>query len=200
MVLFVRRFPFSRAHDMADSRRRNVAALPRTNQTKPMIIRPERPADAVSIRTLTEAAFEGVEHSHQTEGAIVDALRQGSALSVSLVAELDGRIIGHVAFSPVRIDGESCGWFGLGPVSVLPGFQRNGVGKALIGEGLRQLKGLGARGCVVLGDPAYYRKFGFTSDHGLRYGEVPAEYFRSLLLSGVPVKGEVTYHPGFDAC
>lgn len=164
-----------------------------------MTIRPETLADAAAIRALTEAAFDGVAHSSRTEGAIVDALREGGALSLSLVAEQDDRIVGHVAFSPVLIDGEERGWFGLGPVSVSPGRQRRGVGTALIDEGLTRLKRGGAGGCVVLGDPAFYRRFGFTSDHALRFGDVPPRYFQSMLLSGQPAAGEVTYHDGFEA-
>lgn len=164
-----------------------------------MVIRPETPADGPLIRSLTDAAFIGVEHSSQTEGAIVDAFREAGALTVSLVAVQDNQIIGHVAFSPVRINGEDIGWFGLGPVSVLPGLQRGGVGTALIEEGLRQLRDRGAAGCVVLGDPGYYGRFGFSSDHGLRYGDVPPEYFQSLVLTGDPARGEVAYHQGFEA-
>lgn len=164
-----------------------------------MLIRPERAADTSAIRSLTDTAFEGVEHSSQTEGAIVDALRRAGALTLSLVAERDGRIIGHVAFSPVRIDGAELGWFGLGPVSVAPEHQRGGVGTALIREGLAELRRRGANGCVVLGDPDYYRRFGFTSDHGLSYADVPPVYFQSLRWSGEPAAGEVTYHAGFDA-
>jgi putative acetyltransferase len=164
-----------------------------------MIVRPETPADTVSIRAVTDDAFIGVEHSSQTEGAIVDALRNAGALSLSLVAEQGGSIIGHVGFSPVLIDGEDRGWFGLGPVSVSPSVQRSGVGSALIQEGLKVLARDGAQGCVVLGDPAYYGRFGFTSAHALRYGEVPAEYFQSMVLTGEPAAGEVTYHAGFEA-
>ncbi|TCJ32294.1 N-acetyltransferase [Parafrankia sp. BMG5.11] len=162
-----------------------------------MIIRQETPDDIIFIRALTDAAFVGVEHSSQTEGAIVDAVRKAGALSPSLVAEQGGSIIGHVGFSPVLIDGEDIGWFGLGPVSVSPSIQRSGVGSALVKEGLQVLTNRGARGCVVLGDPEYYRRFGFTSEHALRYGEVPAEYFQSLVLTGEPVAGEVAYHAGF---
>ncbi len=162
-----------------------------------MIIHPEVLADTSLIRSLIDSAFDGVEHSNQTEGAIVDALRQAGALTLSLVAEEDGAIIGHVAFSPVSIDGHSLGWFGLGPVSVSPRLQRGGIGTALIEKGLTLLKDRGARGCVVLGDPNYYRRFGFTSNHTLRYGDVPPEYFQSVVLSGDPARGEVTYHEGF---
>lgn len=164
-----------------------------------MIIHSETCADVPSIRTLTDAAFAGVEHSSQTEGAIVDALRQAGVLAISLVAEQGGTVVGHVAFSPVLIDGADIGWFGLGPVSVSPKLQRGGIGTALVEEGLRRLKARGANGCVVLGDPDYYGRFGFTSQHALRYADVPPEYFQSMVLSGAWAKGEVTYHQGFEA-
>lgn len=164
-----------------------------------MIVRPEEAADIPGVRSLTEAAFAGAEHSSQTEAAIVDALRDAGALALSLVAERDGRIIGHAAFSPVLIDGADIDWFGLGPVSVSPGLQRRGIGTALVREGLARLGRRGVKGCVVLGDPAYYGRFGFTSDHALRYGEVPAAYFQSLVLAGPAARGEVEYHAGFEA-
>ena len=164
-----------------------------------MIIRPEGPEDVASIRALTNAAFAGVAHSSQTEGAIIDALRSAGALAVSLVAERDGSIIGHVGFSPVLINGEDRGWFGLGPVSVSPSDQRAGVGSALIEAGLKTLSSRGALGCVVLGDPGYYGRFGFTSGHALCYDGPPPEYFQSLVLGGEPVAGEVAYHAGFEA-
>jgi putative acetyltransferase len=171
----------------------------RTDRRAKTIVRPEAPADASLIRSLTDAAFDGIEHSSQTESAIVDALRRAGALTISLVAEQDDIIIGHAAFSAVLIDGEDLGWFGLGPVSVSPSLQRRGVGTALIEEGLKLLNQRGARGCVVLGDPNYYCRFGFTSDHALRYSDVPPEYFQSILLCGDPAGGEVTYHQGFEA-
>jgi len=164
-----------------------------------MIIRPETPSDISSIRALAEQAFRDAPHSSQTEGAIVDALREAGALTLSLVAERDGVVSGHVAFSPVLINGRDRGWLGLGPVSVLPSLQRGGIGTALIEEGLRLIKQKGAKGCVVLGDPRFYRRFGFTSGRALHYGDVPPEYFQSLLLSGAPAMGEVTYHKGFEA-
>jgi putative acetyltransferase len=164
-----------------------------------MPIRQERPGDADSIRALTAAAFKGVAHSDQTEAQIVDALRAAGALTLSLVAMRDGEIVGHVAFSPVRINGATGHWQGLGPVSVWPERQRKGIGQALIREGLAQLKALASAGCVVLGDPGYYGRFGFIYDPGLVYGQAPPGYFQRLTLSGADPKGEVTYHPGFDA-
>jgi putative acetyltransferase len=164
-----------------------------------MNIRAEIPEDAAIIRAITSAASEGAPHSSGTEAAIVDALRAAGALTVSLVAVQNGEIVGHVAFSPVTIDCKSTGWFGLGPVSVRPDQQGAGIGQALIRHGLDQLRRMGAEGCVVLGDPRYYRRFGFTNDPELRYGDVPPEYFQQLLLKGVTPKGEVAYHPSFDA-
>lgn len=164
-----------------------------------MVIRPETAEDAAAIRALTAAAFKGLPHSSGTEAAIVDALRDAGALTLSLVAEEQGRIIGHVAFSPVTINGEAGRWFGLGPVSVEPAMQRRGIGQALIREGLERLRSAVAEGCVLLGDPAYYRRFGFVSDPKLRYGDVPPEYFQRLSFNGAEPEGEVAYHAGFGA-
>jgi len=160
---------------------------------------PERDGDAPAIRALVTAAFLGAEHSSGTEGAIVDALRAADMLTVSLVATEDGVIVGHVAFSPVTIDGADLGWFGLGPVAVSPDHQRRGIGARLIEAGLAQLRDAGAQGCVVLGDPAYYARFGFESDPALAYPGVPAEYFQRLVLDGSPPIGEVAYHQSFAA-
>lgn len=163
-----------------------------------MIIRPEMADDVPAIRAVTAAAFKGMLYSSGTEATIVDALRDAGVLTLSLVAEKQGRIVGHVAFSPVTINGEAGRWFGLGPVSVEPAEQRRGIGQALIREGLERLRATGAEGCVLLGDPAYYRRFGFNSDTKLRYGDVPPEYFQRLSFTGVEPEGEVAYHAGFD--
>ena len=162
-----------------------------------MRIRAETPADIPAIRRITEAAFAGAEHSSGTEARIIDALRESGRLSLSLVAEAGDRITGHAAFSPVEVGGRDCGWFGLGPVSVAPGQQRRGIGAALIHEGLEELRARGAAGCVVLGEPGYYRRFGFTQAPGLIFPGVPAEYFLALALSGPIPEGDVRYHPAF---
>ncbi len=124
------------------------------NSTNPgMIIRNETDANIGAITEVTTAAFETLEISNHTEQFIIEALRASKALTVSLVAELDGRVIGHVAFSPVTISDGTRNWYGLGPVSVSPEYQRKGVGKALIQEGLCRLKNLNAQGCCVVGHP-----------------------------------------------
>lgn len=162
-------------------------------------IRRESPQDVDAIRALTRAAFRNEPLSSQTEAAIVDALRDAGALRLSLVAMENGAVVGHVAFSPVTINGESNGWYGLGPVSVRPDRQRQGIGQALIRAGLEHVKQMDAQGCVVLGSPDYYRRFGFVSDPELRFRTAPAEYFQRLSFRNVAPKGEVSYHAAFNA-
>ena len=162
-------------------------------------IRHELPEHTQAIRRVTEAAFKLNSHASGTEAAIVDALREANALTLSLVATLDNEVVGHVAFSPITINGRHLGWFGLGPVSVKPELHRQGIGSALIQEGLSRLKQAGAAGCVVLGDPAFYRRFGFRHDPALRYEGAPAEYFMSLHCHGAKPAGKVAFHAGFAA-
>lgn len=162
-------------------------------------IHDETPADAEAIRALTEAAFRDAPHGSGTEAAIVDALRAAGALSLSLVARENGQITGHVAFSPVRIDTGEGQWFGLGPISVHADHRRRGIGAALVREGLSRLRQQGAAGVVLLGDPAWYGRFGFVSDGALRYGDIPVAYVQRVIFTGTPPKGEVRYHPAFDA-
>lgn len=161
-----------------------------------MLIRPERTGDEISIRRLTTRAFAGAPHSSGTEADIVDRLRAGGALAISLVADDAGSIVGHIAFSPVAAGGAT-GWFGLGPVSVEPDMQRRGIGGALIDDGLSRLRAMGARGCVLLGDPAYYARFGFAAVPALTYPGPPPEYFQALAFDGAVPAGIVTYHAAF---
>jgi putative acetyltransferase len=162
-------------------------------------IRDETTDDIAAITTVTIAAFETLEISGHTEQFIVAALRAAGALTVSLVAEVDGRMVGHIAFSPVTISDGSLDWYGLGPVSVLPEYQRQGIGGALIREGISRLKNLGARGCCLVGHPGYYGRFGFTNTAGLALEGVPAEVFFSLSLDGRMPQGVVGFHPAFMA-
>ncbi|AWH25674.1 N-acetyltransferase [Stenotrophomonas sp. YAU14D1_LEIMI4_1] len=162
-------------------------------------IRPEQPADVAAIHALTEAAFRQAEHSSHTEQFILDALRARGELTVSLVAEQDGEVVGHVAVSPVAVSDGSTGWFGLGPISVLPARQGQGVGAALMQAAIDALRGQQAHGCVLLGEPAYYGRFGFRADPGLILPGVPAEYFQALCLQPPMAQGEVRYSPAFEA-
>jgi len=160
-------------------------------------IRLERPGDEAEIAEVTTTAFAKAQHSSGTEAAIVSSLREAGALSLSLVAVEGGVVIGHVAFSPIEIAEAMGAWYGLGPVSVSPPRQRRGIGGALIEEGLAQLRASGAAGVVVLGDAAFYHRFGFASDGGLHFGDIPPDYLQSLAFKAVTPRGEVRYHPAF---
>ena len=161
-------------------------------------IRHELPSDAAAIKAVTIAAFRFAEHSSGTEQFIVRALRDSGQLAVSLVADEDGRIQGHAAVSPVTITTGTPGWYGLGPVSVVPERQGKGIGTMLIAQALEQLRTSGAAGCVVLGEPDYYSRFGFNADPRLVLPGVPTEYFQAITFHGEVPVGEVAYHASFE--
>jgi predicted N-acetyltransferase YhbS len=160
-------------------------------------IRPERAGDEGAIHALTEAAFRDMPFSDGDEQDLVDQLRADGDLTLSLVAEDAERIVGHIAFSPVSISDGSKDWFGLGPVSVRPELHGQRIGSALVKRGLADLRERGARGTVLLGDPAYYTRFGFAHDPGLTYPGPPAEYFQRLVLEGAAPQGIVRYAAAF---
>ena len=164
-----------------------------------MTISKERPQDIEAISRLTEAAFRNEEYSSHTEHFIVNALRRTGQLSISLVAAEHDEILGHVAISPVNISSGVTGWYGLGPISVRPDRQGKGIGSALMKAALQQLRQQGAAGCVVLGDPAYYGRFGFKAHPGLELPDVPPEYFQALSFTGELPVGVVKYAAAFDA-
>ena len=164
-----------------------------------LVIRPETPADCATIARLTAAAFRHAPHSSHTEQFIVDALRRAGQLSVSLVAQNGDEIVGHVAVSPVSISSGATGWYGLGPISVLPARQGRGIGSRLMESALAELRRLGAAGCVVLGDPAYYRRFGFAARPALVLPGVPPEYFQAMSFEGSRPVGRVGYDEAFNA-
>lgn len=167
--------------------------------TDKVLIRSETIADVGAIAEVTIAAFKTLAISNHTEQFIIAALRAAEALTVSLVAEVDGRVVGHIAFSPVTVSDGSPNWYGLGPVSVLPECQRRGIGGALIQEGMSRLKNLGARGCCLVGHPEYYRRFGFQNIPGLVHEGIPAEFFFALSFNGHFPQGTIEFHAGFTA-
>ena len=115
-----------------------------------------------------------------------------------MVAEKNETIVGHIAFSMVQINGKDKQWHGLGPVSVLPTFQKQGIGSALIKAGLARIRGLGAKGCVLEGNPDYYRRFGFKSCPTLIYEGAPAAiYFMALPFYNEVPSGKVEFHRAF---
>lgn len=166
-----------------------------------MLVRDEQGRDEHAIRQLVADAFRDHPHSDQSEPFLVDALRRSGALTLSLVAEVNrgvnGEPAGYIAFSPVRIGGVLQDWYGLGPVAVSPAHQGSGIGQALVRGGLERLKATGAAGCVVLGEPGFYGRFGFKARPQLTFDGAPAEFFLSLPFGPAIPAGAVEYHPNF---
>lgn len=160
-------------------------------------LRPEEPRDTADIFTLTEAAFAPMPFSDGSEPGIIDQLRIDGDLTLSLVAEDGTRIVGHIAISPVTISDGSRDWFGLGPVSVTPDLQKQGIGGKLIKRAIADMRQRGARGIVLLGSTEYYPRFGFEHDPQLTYPGPPAEFFQRLVLDGDAPRGTVAYAPAF---
>jgi len=154
-----------------------------------MVIRKETTSDIEAITQVTIAAFRTLPISNHTEQFIIKALRAAGALTLSLVAEIEGRVVGHVAKD----------WYGLGPVSVLPEYQKQGIGKSLINEGLSLLKQLGGQGCALVGDPNYYKRFGFKNFPELIHEGIPQEVFLVLPFNEKIPQGIVVFHEGFLA-
>jgi len=172
---------------------------PRSDVESAVTIRGETASDVQVIGEVTRIAFEKLAVSQHTEPFIINALRAAGALTVSLVAEIDGQVVGHVAFSPVTISDGNAHWYGLGPVSVLPQYQKRGIGSALIREGLSRLKARGGEGCVLVGDPAYYQRFGFHNLPQLTLEGVPQEYVLGLPFGEDIPRGTVVFHRAFSA-
>lgn len=164
-----------------------------------MIIRKETVEDVQAITEVTIAAFKNHPISNHTEQFIINALRAANALTISLIAEIDGQIVGHIAFSPVTVSDGATGWYGLGPVSVLPDHQKQGIGTALINKGLSLLKELGGQGCALAGDPHYYKRIGFRNYPELIHEGIPQEVFLVLPFTEKIPKGTVVFHEGFKA-
>lgn len=163
-----------------------------------MIIRHEEPRDHDAIHQLTLRAFEEMPYSNGSEAPIIRGLRNAGDLTISLVAEDNGEIIGHIAFSPVTIGGKHDGWFGLEPVSVSPDRQKQGIGRALIEEGLKRLQKLGASGCALVGSPDLYSRWGFESDGQLAYGSLDRRYVQRFIFRGKAPSGELAFAAVFD--
>ncbi len=160
-----------------------------------MLIRDEIDGDASAIRRVVTEAMKLLPQSSGAEAAIVERLRADNALSLSLVAEDGGEVVGYLAASDARI-GAMSGWGLIGPVAVLPSRQRRGIGSALMSEAILRLRA-GCKGAALVGDPGYYGRFGFTAFPGLRLGDVPARFVQALPFDGSEPQGELIHHPGF---
>ena len=158
-----------------------------------MELRPETTRDIDAIRELTRVAFAPMPYSDGTEPDVIDRLRNADALTLSLVAEIDGEVVGQVTFSPAN---GSADWYALGPVSVQPERQSEGIGRAMIRAGLEQLRTAGATGCMLVGNPAYYSRFGFELTPALCPQDEPAEFFQTLRL-GDGATDTLAFHAAF---
>jgi len=164
-----------------------------------LVLREETIADFDAITEITIAAFKNLPVSNHTEQFIISALRDADVLTISLVAEIDSRVVGHIAFSPVIISDGTKDWYGLGPISVLPEYQKQGIGKSLIKKGLSLLKNIGGQGCALVGDPNYYKRFGFRNYPELVHEGIPQEVFLALPFNEKVPKGTIEFHEGFLA-
>ena len=164
-----------------------------------MILREETIADIDAITEVTIAAFKNLPISNHTEQFIINALRDADALTISIVADIDSRIVGHIAFSPVIISDGTKDWYGLGPISVLPEYQKQGIGKSLIKKGLSLLKNMGGQGCALVGNPNYYKRFGFRNYPELVHEGIPQEVFLALPFTEMVPKGTIEFHKSFLA-
>jgi len=164
-----------------------------------LTIRPERDQDHAAVRNVIERAFSGVPYARGDEADLVDALRYDNALSVSLIAELDNAIVGQVALSPARPSEGSERWFALGPLAVLPAHQRVGIGTQLVCAGLHAIIGLGACGCILVGNPAYYIRFGFVLSPARAPRGQPSEFFMVKVFGSHQPSGPISFHAIFDS-
>lgn len=160
-------------------------------------IRQERPGDEAAIHRVTADAFANHPHSEGTEPAIVDALRAAGDLTLSLVAEIDGEIVGHAAYSLALLSNGEQGWQTLGPISVDPDWQHQGVGRALLEAGAAHWRDKGAKGIVLLGSPDLYGRFGYVRGTPLHIEGPLAEYFQVLAFSDAIPAASVDFAPAF---
>ena len=161
-------------------------------------IRAERPGDEAAIHNVTEIAFANHPHSEGTEPAIIEILRATGELALSLVAEIEGEVVGHVAFSPAILSNGGDGWQTLGPISVHPDWQAHGIGRALLEAGVAHWREAGAKGVVLLGSPDLYGRFGFVRGTPLHIEGPLAPYFQVLAFTDAIPAASVEFAPAFS--
>eukprot|EP00771_Trimastix_marina_P000489 gnl/Trimastix_PCT/1509.p1 GENE.gnl/Trimastix_PCT/1509~~gnl/Trimastix_PCT/1509.p1 ORF type:complete len:179 (+),score=12.25 gnl/Trimastix_PCT/1509:128-664(+) len=162
----------------------------------------ETPDHIETIRTLQYRAFtnhpQHAPGAEPTEHQIVDRLRTAGALTLSLVAMQEGIIVGHAALSPLTLNEDSASWLGLGPIGILPDQQRKGIGSQLMNECIRRCRAMSAiRGIVLIGDPAFYTRFGFRSYDKTTVPGIPQANVLALSLDGTEPEGIPSFHPAF---
>jgi putative acetyltransferase len=164
-----------------------------------ILIRPERAEDHAAICDVTKRAFAPMPYADGDEQELIDKLREAGALALSLVAEKDGVLVGQVTFSPAFAADGSSGWYALGPVSVEPELKHQGIGSQLIRAGITWLRQQDAAGCVLVGNPAYYNRFGFRLFPELAPEGQPVEYFQILPFREAEPEAVVGFHPVFSS-
>ncbi len=162
-----------------------------------MIIRNELSGDIDPIYQLTKAAFEGRPYAAGDEQDVVNRLRTIGTLTLSLVLEIEAQVVGHIAFSPAMNSDGSGPWMALGPVSILPSHQCQGLGSELIMEGLKIIEGQGTAGCILTGNPQYYSRFGFEPAPENSPVSEPSEYFQIKRFSSLVPQGRFSFDPAF---
>jgi len=162
-------------------------------------VRTESKNDYTAISEVIDKAFLGMPYADGDESELVAQLRNECALVVSLVAELQESIVGHIAFSPARANDGSHAWFALGPVAVLPQYQSQGIGSDLVRAGINRVEKMGAIGCILTGNPGYYTRFGFKLSPLNTPPNEPEEFFMVKLLGNHEPIGPVYFHEAFSA-
>lgn len=161
-------------------------------------IRSERPEDYQAIHDVTQRAFAPMPHADGDEHQIIGRLRDAGVLAVSLVAEQAARVIGQVTLTPAApVDGAP-GWYALGPIAVEPDFKHQGIGSALISSAIDWMKEQDAAGCILVGNPAYYRRFGFRPFPQFAPAGQPAQFFQVLPLRAAEPSCTISFHPLFS--
>ena len=163
-----------------------------------IVIRPEVARDIAAINDVIDEAFLDVPYAEGDEAELVNVLRRTGALSVSLVAELDNAVVGHIAFSPARSSNGASGWYGLGPLAVIPAHQNMGIGSALLCKGLEIVSDLGAHGCILVGLPQIYSRYGFEQSPDNAPSDQPKEYFMVKIFKGGIPTCTLYFHEAFN--
>lgn len=160
-------------------------------------IRTETPADHAAIHDVTKRAFAPMPYAEGDEQILIGKLRDAGALACSLVAEREGMVVGQVSFSPAFASDGAPGWYALGPVAVEPTLKHQGIGGQLINAGIAWLRDQDAAGCILIGNPAYYSRFGFRCFPELTPEGMPAQYYQILPLRTANPSVVVGFHPLF---
>lgn len=164
-----------------------------------VLIRPERPGDYDAIYEVTKRAFAPMPYANGDEQELIGRFRDAGVLALSLVADKDGKVVGQCTFTPAFAADGSAGWFALGPVSTEPKHKHKGIGGQLIQAGIAWLKEQNAAGCILIGNSAYYSRFGFLTFPDLTPEGMPAEYYQMLPLGTAEPNTVVAFHPLFSS-